>query len=121
MDATQDTWRCVRCSRTAHLILIPEYPFRYQKVFQLLKERLGESGISRAHVNGLATLSFVVAEGARAEDGEMVTIDDRHDSFVMCGWVVSARSRRRIASETPYESRAVYVGAPATWWAHQVG
>ena len=27
----------------AHLVLIPEHPFRYERVFQLLRDRLGES------------------------------------------------------------------------------
>ena len=35
----------------AHLILIPEYPFRYERVFQLLKDRLGEPGPSRVEIS----------------------------------------------------------------------
>src|SRR6185437_2480439 len=31
----------------AHLILIPEHPFRYERVFHLLRDRLGESDLSR--------------------------------------------------------------------------
>jgi len=31
----------------AHLILIPEHPFRYERVFHLLSVRLGESNLSR--------------------------------------------------------------------------
>ena len=31
----------------AHIILIPEHPFRYERVFQLLKDRLGKPGLSR--------------------------------------------------------------------------
>ncbi len=30
----------------AHLILIPEHPFRYERVFHLLRERLGESELA---------------------------------------------------------------------------
>ena len=56
---------------------------------------------------------IVVAEGARAEDGEMVTIDDRHDAFghVRLGGIGEVLARR-IAAETPYEARAVVLGHP---------
>ena len=56
---------------------------------------------------------LVVAEGARAEDGEMITIDDRHDNFghARLGGTGDVFARR-IASETPYESRAVILGHP---------
>jgi 6-phosphofructokinase 1 len=56
---------------------------------------------------------IVVAEGARAEDGEMVTIDDRHDPFghVRLGGIGEVMARK-IASETPYEARAVMLGHP---------
>ena len=55
----------------------------------------------------------MVAEGARAEDGEMVTLDDRHDAFghVRLGGISEVLARR-IVSETPYESRAVMLGHP---------
>ena len=97
----------------AHLILIPEHPFRYQRVFQLLTERLGEPGFSRGPSQRPRYSVIVVAEGARAEDGEIVTIDDRHDAFghVRLGGIGEALSRR-IASETPYEARAVMLGHP---------
>lgn len=97
----------------AHLILIPEHPFRYERVFQLLAARLGASDLSR----GLSTRPrysvIVVAEGARAEDGEMVTIDERHDAFghVRLGGIGEVLARR-IAAETPYEARAVVLGHP---------
>jgi 6-phosphofructokinase 1 len=56
---------------------------------------------------------IVVAEGARAEDGEMVTIDDRHDAFghVRLGGIGEVLAKR-IAAETPYEARAVVLGHP---------
>ena len=97
----------------AHLILIPEHPFRYEKVFHLLSARHGESDLSR----GLSTRPrysvIVVAEGARAEDGEMITIDDRHDAFghARLGGIGEVLARR-IAAETPYEARAVVLGHP---------
>src|SRR6476661_564579 len=56
----------------AHLIMIPEYPFRYERVFELLKDRLGKPGLSRGNLASPRYAVIVVAEGARAEDGEMV-------------------------------------------------
>jgi 6-phosphofructokinase len=97
----------------AHLILIPEHPFRYERVFRLLTERLGEPGLSRGPFKRPRYSVIVVAEGARAEDGEMVTIDDRHDAFghVRLGGIGEVLSRR-IESETPYEARTVMLGHP---------
>jgi len=97
----------------AHLILIPEHPFRYERVFHLLTERLGESDLSRGLDQRPRYSVVVVAEGARAEDGEIVTIDDRHDAFghVRLGGIGEVLARR-IASETPYEARAVVLGHP---------
>jgi 6-phosphofructokinase len=97
----------------AHLILIPEHPFRYEKVFHLLSERLGEPGLSRGLSQRPRYSVIVVAEGARAEDGEMVTLDDRHDAFghMRLGGISEVLARR-IVSETPYESRAVMLGHP---------
>jgi len=56
---------------------------------------------------------IVVAEGARAEDGEMVTIDDQHDAFghVRLGGIGEVLARK-IAAETHYEARAVVLGHP---------
>jgi 6-phosphofructokinase 1 len=97
----------------AHLILIPEHPFRYERVFQLLRDRLGEPGLSRGASQRPRYAVIVVAEGARAEDGEMVTIDDRHDSFghIRLGGIGEVMARR-ILDETPYEARAVMLGHP---------
>ena len=97
----------------AHLILIPEHPFRYERVFHLLRDRLGESDLSRGPSLRPRYSVIVVAEGARAEDGEIVTIDDRHDSFghVRLGGIGEVLARR-IASETAYEARAVVLGHP---------
>ena len=97
----------------AHLILIPEHPFRYERVFHLLRDRLGVSDLSREAGRSPRYSVIVVAEGARAEDGEIVTIDDRHDAFghVRLGGIGEVLARR-IASETPYEARAVVLGHP---------
>ncbi len=97
----------------AHLILIPEHPFRYEKVFHLLSERLGEPGLSRGPSQRPRYAVIVVAEGARAEDGELITLDDRHDAFghMRLGGIGEVLAGR-IASETPYEARAVMLGHP---------
>jgi len=97
----------------AHIILIPERPFRYERVFHWLTTRLGDSGFSRGPSRRPRYAVIVVAEGARAEDGEMVTIDDRHDAFghVRLGGIGEVLAKR-IAEETPYEARAVVLGHP---------
>src|SRR3982751_2001197 len=97
----------------AHLILIPEHPFRYERVFHLLSARLGESSLSRGLSRSPRYSVIVVAEGARAEDGEIVTIDDRHDAFghVRLGGIGEVLAKR-IAAETAYEARAVVLGHP---------
>jgi len=97
----------------AHIVLIPEHPFRYERVFHLLKDRLGEPGLSRGPLQRPRYAVIVVAEGARAEDGEMITIDNSHDAFghARLGGIGDVLARR-IAGETPYESRAVTLGHP---------
>ena len=97
----------------SHMILIPEHPFRYEKVFNLLSARLGVSDLSRGLSRRPRYSVIVVAEGARAEDGEMVTLDDRHDAFghVRLGGIGEVLARR-IGAETPYEARAVVLGHP---------
>ena len=84
-----------------------------KECFSLLSARLGESDLSRGLSPRPRYSVIVVAEGARAEDGEMVTIDDRHDAFghVRLGGIGEVLARR-IAAETPYEARAVVLGHP---------
>ncbi|HEV8428034.1 MAG TPA: ATP-dependent 6-phosphofructokinase [Pyrinomonadaceae bacterium] len=97
----------------AHMILIPEQPFRYERVFHSLSARMGASDLSRGLSRRPRYSVIVVAEGARAADGEMVTIDDRHDAFghVRLGGIGEVLAKR-IAAETPYEARAVVLGHP---------
>ncbi|HSL52754.1 MAG TPA: ATP-dependent 6-phosphofructokinase [Pyrinomonadaceae bacterium] len=97
----------------AHLILIPEHPFRYERVFELLRARLGEVDPLRRGARRPRYSVIVVAEGAWAEGGEMVTLDDRRDAFghVRLGGVGEVLAKR-IAAHTPYESRAVVLGHP---------
>src|SRR5512132_1387219 len=97
----------------AHLILIPEHPFRYEKVFNLLITRHGTPELSRGLSQKPRYSVIVVAEGARAEDGEIITIDDQHDAFghARLGGIGEVLARK-IASETPYEARSVMLGHP---------
>lgn len=99
----------------ADLILIPEHPFRYEKVYQHLKVRLGDIG-SPSHSRDPQRPRYsviVVSEGAFAEDGELVTIDDRHDSFghARLGGIGEVLAKR-IMSETPYDARSAMLGHP---------
>jgi 6-phosphofructokinase 1 len=96
----------------ADLILIPEWPFRYEKIFYHLKLRMGDPTGGRR--TGKPRYSvIVVAEGAFAEDGEEVLADDRHDPFghVKLGGIGEVLARK-ISSETPYQSRSVALGHP---------
>jgi len=97
----------------ANIILIPEHPFQYARVFHLLKDRLGKPGLTRGPSQRPRYAVIVVAEGARAQDGEMITINDHQDAFghVRLGGIGDVLAQK-IASETPYESRAVILGHP---------
>lgn len=97
----------------AHVVLIPEYPFRYERLFEILKTRMGEPGLHRGRSERPRYAVIVVAEGARAADGELVTIDDRQDAFghARLGGIGEVLSRK-IDTETAYESRAVTLGHP---------
>src|SRR6266550_442316 len=97
----------------SHIILVPEHPFRYQRVFDLLRERLGKPGLHRGLSHEPRYAVVVVSEGARAEDGEMITLDDRHDAFghMRLGGIGEVLARR-VMSETQYEARAVMLGHP---------
>jgi ATP-dependent phosphofructokinase / diphosphate-dependent phosphofructokinase len=97
----------------ANIILIPEHPFRYEKVYRLLQDYLGDS---KAHPRDPLHPRYsvvVVAEGAYAEDGELITIDDRHDAFghARLGGIAEVLARR-IMSDTIYDARSVIVGHP---------
>jgi 6-phosphofructokinase len=97
----------------AHLILIPEHPFRYDKVFQLLKARLGEPDLARDRFHRSRYSVIVVSEGAYAEDGKTVTIDEHRDAFghARLGGIGEVLAKH-IMDETPYEARAVALGHP---------
>ena len=97
----------------AHLILIPEHPFRYEQVFQLLKARLGEPDLARDRFHRSRYSVIVVSEGAYAEDGNTVTIDDHREAFghARLGGIGEVLAKQ-IMDETPYEARAVALGHP---------
>ncbi len=97
----------------ADIILIPEHPFRYEKLYRRLKENLGDS---KAHARDLLHPRYqvvVVAEGAFAEDGELVLMDERHDAFghARLGGIAEVLAGR-IKSDTPYDARSVILGHP---------
>jgi 6-phosphofructokinase 1 len=97
----------------ADLVLIPEHPFSYQKIYRHLWERLGDtSSVVRDRARPRYSV-IVVAEGAYAEEGELVTVDGNHDAFghARLGGIGEALARR-IMSETSYDARSVMVSHP---------
>jgi 6-phosphofructokinase 1 len=97
----------------ADLILIPEYPFRYEKIYAHLRDRMGEMSIERRDRERPRYSVIVVAEGATAEDGDLVTIDNREDAFghARLGGVGEVLAKK-IMKETPYDARAAALGHP---------
>jgi 6-phosphofructokinase len=97
----------------ADLILIPEHPFRYEKIYHHLRERLGEVIGHPRDAERPRYSVIVVAEGASAEDGEPITVDDRHDAFghARLGGIGEVLAKR-IMSETPYDARSAMLGHP---------
>jgi 6-phosphofructokinase 1 len=92
----------------AMMVLIPEHPFRYDRVYELLDARLSLGARDRRYPRYVV---IVVAEGAAAEAEEVVTIDNQLDAFghVHLGGIGNVLSER-IRRNTPYESRAVVLG-----------
>ncbi len=97
----------------ADLILIPEHPFRYEKIFNHLNERLGDLKTWTRGTGKPRYSVIVVAEGAFAEDGELVTIDDQHDAFghAKLGGIGEVLAKK-IMAETAYDARSVMLGHP---------
>src|SRR5687768_10538266 len=97
----------------ADIILIPEHPFRYEKVYRLLQAKLGDSTCHPRDPLHPRYSVIVVAEGSYAEDGELIIMDDRHDAFghARLGGIAEVLARR-ILSETSYEARSVILGHP---------
>ena len=97
----------------ADIILIPEHPFRYEKVYRLLKDKLGDTTSHPRDPHRPRYSVIVVAEGAYAEDGELILMDDRHDAFghARLGGIAEVLARR-IMSDTSYDARSVILGHP---------
>src|ERR687889_1724645 len=97
----------------AHLILIPQHPFRYERVYQHLRERLGDTKAIPRDPQRPRYSVIVVAEGAYAEDGELITVDDRHDAFghARLGGIGEVLAPR-IRAQTPYDPRAAALAHP---------
>ena len=97
----------------ADIILIPEHPFRYEKVYRLLREKLGDSTSHPRDPQHPRYSVIVVAEGAFAEDGELILMDDRHDAFghARLGGIAEVLARR-IMADTSYDARSVILGHP---------
>lgn len=97
----------------AHLILIPEHPFSYDRVFRLLRARLGDTHLTHGPSRRPRYSVVVISEGAYADDGDMITLDDRQDAFghARLGGVGEVLANK-IKRETSYEARAVMLGHP---------
>jgi 6-phosphofructokinase 1 len=97
----------------ADIILIPEHPFRYEKVYHHLRNQLGDSKAHPRDPQHPRYSVIVVAEGAYSEDGELIIIDDRHDAFghARLGGIADVLARR-IMADTQYDARSVVVGHP---------
>lgn len=92
----------------AQQILIPEVKFRYQRVYELLREHMARGAKDRRNPRYAI---LVVSEGASALDEALVTVDAKLDPFGHArlggiGTLLSERIRR----ETPYDSRAMQLG-----------
>ena len=94
----------------AYIILIPEHPFSYKKIYSLLDERLSINDKKRTHPKYAI---IVVAEGAAAEGADFATLDKSKDAFghVRLGGIGEEISHR-IRKETEYDSRSVALGHP---------
>ncbi|MDT5122222.1 MAG: ATP-dependent phosphofructokinase / diphosphate-dependent phosphofructokinase [Acidobacteriota bacterium] len=97
----------------ADLILIPEYPFRYEKVYRHLAERMGDTTTHPRDPQRPRYSVIVIAEGAYAEDGALVTVDEHQDAFghARLGGIGEVLAKR-IMSETPYDARSAMLGHP---------
>jgi 6-phosphofructokinase 1 len=97
----------------ADIILLPEHAFRYEKVYRLLNDKLGDSTSHPRDPQHPRYSVIVVAEGAYAEDGELIIMDGRHDAFghARLGGVAEVLARR-ILNDTCYEARSVILGHP---------
>ncbi len=92
----------------AHIILIPEVPFDFDRIKKLLEKPMARTERFR---QGYALI--VASEGAAPKGGDMYTADGAKDSFghVKLGGIGAALSKW-IASNTKWDSRSVALGHP---------
>ena len=92
----------------ACIALIPEYPFAYERVYELLSLRLTRGAQDRRYPRYAV---IVVAEGAHAVDEDVVTLDNSRDAFghERLGGIGS-RLSHRIRQHTGFDSRELVIG-----------
>ncbi|GAC1446360.1 MAG: 6-phosphofructokinase [Pyrinomonadaceae bacterium] len=97
----------------ADMILIPEYPFQYEKIYQHLINRLGDTHSLHRDPWKPRYSVIVIAEGAVGDDGELITMEGDTDAFghVRLGGIGGVLAKR-IRKETSYEARSVMLGHP---------
>lgn len=84
----------------ANVILLPEIPFSFDKVVEVIKER---------DAKGAHSTLVVVAEGAKLPDGEIVTVDENCGGEVRLGGVGDVVAHR-IEQLTGKETRSCTLG-----------
>lgn len=84
----------------ADIILIPEIPFSYDKVFEAIRQR---------EADGHSTHMVVVAEGACPSNGEIVTKETSRKGEALLGGI-GEQVARRIGEATGKETRSMVLG-----------
>jgi 6-phosphofructokinase 1 len=94
----------------AFQILIPEHPFEFARIKQLLDERLSRRPSDRRFPRYAV---IVAAEGAVPKGGKEITVDGEKDEFGhirlggIGGWLAE-----KIRNETDHDARSVALGHP---------
>ena len=90
------------------MALIPECPFAYERIYELLTQRLVRGEQDRRYPRYAV---IVVAEGAHAIDEGVVTLDTSLDAFghAPLGGIGNQLSQR-IRRETAFDSRELVIG-----------
>jgi 6-phosphofructokinase 1 len=95
----------------AQVILIPEHPFRLDRLYALIEDRLDRPRYKGTRTPRYATV--VVAEGAAPEGGHEVRVDAAPDAFghARLGGI-GALLAERLRADTGHDARAVALGHP---------
>jgi 6-phosphofructokinase 1 len=95
----------------AYIILIPEHPFEFSRVKDLLDERLSLRSPSDRRYPRYAVV--VVAEGAVPAGGKEITVDSGKDEFghTRLGGI-GAWLAEKIRNDTDHDARSVALGHP---------